>query len=226
MKFAKIISAILAITFFTGCNNISDIDISSLSAPQSQPAFPTPEQSIDIAFTALKEGDIDTLNQYVEDSTYSIETFGIDIANLNEIDHEAITTIVTDITTKLYKNFEYTITQTTETDDTATVTTVFVTPNGETLVTEVVEDFAIAYTKSMFSGEVNVENLAMDAVQILSQNLDSPDLEMTETTTDITLKKGEEHWIIVADEKLYDAITGGTITASENLMHTVEMFMP
>ncbi len=225
MKFGKILSTILVFTLFTGCTNDTIADISSISL-QEEPAFPAPDQSVAIVLNALKDGDIETLNLYVENDGYSIDTLNFEIPQFSETDYENVSTIVSDISTKLYKNLEYEIVDSDISGDTAIVTTTLITPNGEELVNTLVADIAVEYTKNMFSGDATEENIAMSAVEILSDHLDSPNIEMIEATTEIKLKKGDEYWIIVADEELYDTITGGTISASKDLIQMVDMFVP
>lgn len=69
-----------------------------------------------------------------------------------------------------------------------------------------------------FSGK-NMSEEEMDSkmIEIFTENLSSEDAETVTNTVDINMIKTDEGWKVDANEEVQDAITGGLVSAAENL---------
>ncbi len=227
MKLFIFIVLFSMILFSTGCT-IDPLELPPEVASSSEVVedpFPTPQESLEDAFTSLKNGEIDTLKKYIQTDTTTI--YGVDLSYLDEynINEKMLDEMAEEITVKLYNNLELEILGSQIKGDSATVTAVITTADGEDIINLLIEEFATTYTKSLFSGEKDTEILALDFYNGFKDSLDSSDLQLKNTETKFNLIKGEENWIILTDEDFFDDITGGSITASKRLIEMVGKFM-
>ncbi len=222
IKYSLILSLII---FLVSCTNEQYIESITSSSQSEEDEFPTPEESLSEAFTALKNGEFDTLALYIDAEPSSFGSFDLTSFEDFQLNGKTAESIATDITVKLYKMLDFTVVDSITTNDTAIISVILTTPDGENLVQGMVEDFAVNYTKSMLFGEVEMQEITAQSVDSLIEKLSSSDIETMETETDIKMIKGEDHWIIVPDEKFFDDITGGTVTASKELMDLAENFV-
>lgn len=69
-----------------------------------------------------------------------------------------------------------------------------------------------------FSGEdISEDEMKNKIIEIFTESLSSEDTETVTNTVDINMVKTEDGWKIDADKAVQDAITGGLLSAAENM---------
>ncbi len=226
MKIFTLIILTTLLLFSTSCSLEIPQEISSSSVIVEE-TFPTPEDNIEEAFTALKSGDFDTLGELTQPEAESINGFDLSTIDLDEydIDKEYLNEMAKEITVKLYKNLEIEITDSWVEGDSAKINATMTTVDGGEVVNILLEEAAALYAKSLFSGDLDTKTSMVSIFDSLKETLDSSKLKLKETETTFNMIKGEDNWIIQTDENFYDDITGGTITASKELISMMEKFI-
>lgn len=162
----------------------------------------SPETAVTNYLTAVQTIDLETLAKYSDttDETASSET----------------TTSVEDLTSeelgkKLMGNMTFEILSSEKDGDTATVTASITNTDLFTVISD-------SFSKMLplaFSG-LSDEEMETSMNHILLSAIDSnKDKTVTKEVT-IHLEKGENGWIIVPDDPLLDAITGGAVSVAES----------
>lgn len=72
-----------------------------------------------------------------------------------------------------------------------------------------------------FSGEnISEEEMENKVIEIFVENLSGEGAETVTSTVDVNMVKTEDGWKIDADEAVQDALTGGLVSAAENLSNS------
>ncbi len=224
---------LLALLFSVGCRkpstSVPPKPQSESVSVSSQPSFPTPEQNLDEAFSALKNGDFEQLQTYIFSDGAPVELndgFDLTMMEQYDIDPEMLSDATDIITNSLYQHLDYEVLDSEIISDKARLTVSLTTPDGEALIETFINEFATLYAKNLFSGGSNPEELAGEVILSMLENLDTLCERKTTTQTVINMVKGEEHWLIEADEELLDAITGGSISAAGELAKFADTLLP
>lgn len=162
----------------------------------------SPETAVTNYLTAFQSLDLETINKYTNDTSETTETAD-----------DAISDLENEETGKAFvENLTFEILSSTEEEDTATV---------KVSITNV--DMANAMSQAIsemiplaFAGlsEEELEQKSTEAM--ISAIANNKDTTYTKEV-DISLVKGENNWLIVPDNDLADAITGGLVSYAENI---------
>lgn len=162
----------------------------------------SPETAVNNYLTAFQTVDLETIAKYTSDSNDTTDTADDAISDL-ENDKTGMAFV---------ENMTFEVLSSTQEDDTATV---------KVSITNV--DMANAMGKAMtemislaFSGLSEEEMEQRSTEIILSAITDNKDITLTKEV-DISLVKGENNWLIVPNDDLVDAITGGLVSYAENI---------
>lgn len=162
----------------------------------------SPEMAVNNYLTAFQTVDLETIAKYTSDSNDTTDTADDAISDL-ENDKTGMAFV---------ENMTFEVLSSTQEDDTATV---------KVSITNV--DMANAMGKAMtemislaFSGLSEEEMEQRSTEIILSAITDNKDITLTKEV-DISLVKGENNWLIVPNDDLVDAITGGLVSYAENI---------
>ncbi len=227
IKISSFAFLLLAVFFFTSCYQLPPVPQPEL--PPSEPTFPTPQESLNLALQALKSAEADVLQQYIffdEDSEITAENMtNTDFLEQYNIDADTVSDSLTTIMSELYTHLDYQILSSNIVDDEALLTISLTTPDGEAIVERFIEEFAVVYAKNLFSDEVLVQDTVEEVALIMLSDIEA--LAENTVTNEVTVRmtKGTEHWLVRPNRELADAITGGTITASQKLASLAEKFV-
>ena len=159
-------------------------------------AIPTPEKAVNNMFKALKEGDIDKVNQYVsyDEISLSKEALEIDekIEKENEKDNENI----------LFQSLDWNIKSVNQQNDVATIEIEVTNKNYETAFKN--------YIQTMFQKFLNNEDISEEEeFQLLLDEIKNESVGNKTVTETINLTKTEGKWKINSDENLERALYPG-----------------
>ncbi len=228
---APLLCLVLSLLFLSGCYRVElPESLQPLPAITKEPSFPTPEQNLVQALELLRSGDTEELVDCIftdeQSSDYLSDGFNLDVLEQYDIDATLLSEATKTITTKLYEGLEYEILSSKITGDNATVTVLLTTPDGELLVETFIDEFASLYAKSLFTGGSDPKQLAGEVIGSMIENIDDLSKQKKTTQTTIEMIKGDDRWLIVPNDELGDAITGGTISATEQLSRFAKTILP
>lgn len=183
----------------------------------------TAEEAVENALNAIKAEDEESIEEYFNFDEL-IEEYGeIDIFtngednNLEDIegDLEEIEERVESLDIgNIYEKLEFEILSSKEQADTALVETKIRNIDmGELIGRYMSEVFALAM-ENLYEKDENYEE---KVEELLSDILESEDIDLVTSTVDISLIKEDNNWEITMDKELADAITGGFFTMIESL---------
>lgn len=161
------------------------------------------ESALNSTIAALQEGDYAKASGYIN---------GSEILDNNEMLKNAKNT--ESLVIALFSNLSCSINSSEKIDSTnvkinADITNVNTANAFKNTITQA---FSLA-----LSGNVSQDEMESKILEIFTQNLSGEDAETVTNTVDINMVKTEDGWKIDADEKVQDAITGGLVSAAENL---------
>ncbi len=227
VKLSSFAFLLLAVFFFTGCYTLPPEPQPEL--PPIEPVFPTPQESLNLALQALKSAEADALQQYIyfdEESEISAEDMvNNDFLEQYNIDVGTVSKSMSAIMSQLYTHLDYEILSSNVVGDEALLTLSLTTPDGEAIIERFIEEFAVLYAKNIFSGENTVQDTVEDVAAMLLSDIEMLAEDTVTSNVTVRMIKGEEHWLVRPDRDLADAITGGTITASQKLVNLAEKFV-
>lgn len=175
----------------------------------------TPTETVDTFLNAIKTQDVETIETvYAEDEFDVLQ--GEDVVETD--DEELYAELEKSFMTKVL-DYEYTITNEQIKDDKATVDVTFKTYNIGNAVTAWMSEYFTQAITLAFSGASD-EQLEALAESIFVSKLDAVTEKNFEKTVTVTLSEVDGVWIIdefEEDGDFYDAITGGTVEAVENI---------
>lgn len=162
----------------------------------------SPETAVSNYLTAFQTLDLETIAKYTSDSTGTTDTADDAISDL-ENDETGMAFV---------ENMTFEVLSSTQEDDTATVKVSITNVDmANAMGKAITEIFSLA-----FSG-LSEEEMEQRSTEILRSAItDNKDVTLTKEV-DISLVRGENNWLIVPNDDLIDAITGGLISYSKNI---------
>lgn len=161
----------------------------------------SPETSVKNFFDALKKQDMTTATSYLIDGSKDIS-----------YDNPQQEKIIKQIFSKL--NCE--IISTNTEGDKATVKAKVTSPDLVNITSKAISELLPQLMVMAFSNNSDVEDKASELIEeYFTKSLSDPKLSLTTNEIDIKLKKINDKWLIDADDKLGNAITGNIAEALE-----------
>lgn len=171
-----------------------------------------PEDTVESYLNAIKNGDIENLEQYVveEDDDNNLE--------LSEIDEDDK---IKKAFSKAYSKLEYEVLNVETNGDKAKVETRIKAPNlGEVMSATLAEIlpgvFEDAFEESFSENpEETFDETALEKqmIDVFAKNINKNDISPVENTVKIDLVKEDDKWLIKVDENLENGLTGNLIEA-------------
>lgn len=171
-----------------------------------------PEDTVESYLNAIKNGDIENLEQYVveEDDDNNLE--------LSEIDEDDK---IKKAFSKAYSKLEYEVLNVETNGDKAKVETRIKAPNlGEVMSATLAEIlpgvFEDAFEESFSENpEETFDETALEKqmIDVFAKNINKDDISLVENTVKIDLVKEDDKWLIKVDENLENGLTGNLIEA-------------
>lgn len=171
-----------------------------------------PEDTVESYLNAIKNGDVENLEQYVveEDDDNNLE--------LSEIDEDDK---IKKAFSKAYSKLEYEVLNVETNGDKAKVETRIKAPNlGEVMSATLAEIlpgvFEDAFEESFSENpEETFDETALkkQMIDVFAKNINKDDISLVENTVKIDLVKEDDKWLIKVDENLENGLTGNLIEA-------------
>lgn len=162
----------------------------------------SPETAVTNYLTAFQNLDLETIDKYTNDTSETIDTAD-----------DAISDLENEETGKAFvENLTFEILSSTEEGDTATVKVSITNVDMANAMSQ-----AISEMISLAFAGLSEEELEQKSTEaMISAIANNKDTTYTKEV-DISLVKGENNWLIVPDNDLADAITGGLVSYAENI---------
>jgi predicted small lipoprotein YifL len=168
-----------------------------------------PEQAVTNALNAVKNVDKETMQKYfgAENSFWDSDS-GADGLIKDEENLKL-----------LFNKLTYKVISATSENDTATVKTEITNMDLAAVMAEFFQQSMSLAFSNAFGGEnaKSEEEITKEAERILIDLMKKEDNETVTATVDIKLTKNEDGWLIDAGDEFTDAVTGGLVSAIENM---------
>lgn len=195
MNCKKIFTVLLIIIMSLSCVACSGSKADTMAKTETvvKPKIDPPETVVKNYLNSLQKMDFENAMKYVDTSG--------DLSEFNKDSDEYV------YIEKIMNTLSYSIISSSENEDTSTVKATIKNIDMSSVMSDVLTQ---AFELS-FSG-VSGEDLDVKVNEIIKSSVDSNKEKQIENEVDINLKKTETGWIIITDDSLQDAITGGLIS--------------
>ncbi len=220
MRYLCLGLSVVTLMFFVGCEQAP----ASVSQLQEEPPFPEVNEAVYTAAEALKTADYEELKKYLDlndEELLSNMPFPIETESQESQQSQALlNTFFEDLTCNVISVEQV--------GENATAIVEFTTIDGakciDSFMLGMVEEFAAEMIISQ--KQPTQEELTTAFYDTATEILEDSNRPTTKETIEIDLVKGEEHWLIVPEVKIVDAVTGGLISKTESLYEQYSDFVP